>query len=287
MIPFTQVYANTSILHVSSVKGAIHNVAIPGGQRIPLLVLRMEASCDSEISVDMLSLKHRGMGASSDILSVYSESNGRRLNRGRTIERNGDIDLRLRGLTIPACSDRIVYILGDFSKDAAITGRHQLVLSKIEANAKVMISDVRPSRIPYVAGVPAGNITVEYLQLPKPVRYGESRTVARLRLEADTRYNHLLKSITFTNDGSANDNDLRGIFLEAGRLRRLTNIVSEMDGDRVRLVFNPPLLLKKNKKRLLSLRADVRASRRKTIRFIIEEPGDIQAELVRGRRLER
>ena len=46
----------------------------------------------------------------------------------------------------------------------------------------------------------------------------------------------------------------------------------------VRFVLSPPLILKKNQTRLLELKADVRASRSRTIQLIIEEPGDIEAE---------
>ena len=46
----------------------------------------------------------------------------------------------------------------------------------------------------------------------------------------------------------------------------------------MRFVLSPPLILKKNQTRLLELKADVRASRSRTIQLIIEEPGDIEAE---------
>ena len=56
-----------------------------------------------------------------------------------------------------------------------------------------------------------------------------------------------------------------------------------LDTDRVRLSFDPPFLLRRNEERLVELRADVLASRRKTIRIVLEEESDVEATVKRGR----
>jgi hypothetical protein len=260
-----------------------------GAQRVPMLTLHITASCSEDIQLQSIRVRRRGLGSSSDILSVYAMSDGQRLNRGRQLSRTGYAQLQFRNVQIPACDTKTILILADFSPDAAVAGEHWMTVehaSDIDTGI-ARISLVRSSKTPLkhatTGGRTRGTITVEYLSLLKTVRYGSNRTVARIRLEADGRDDHLIGAMTFTNDGSARNTDLQRLYLRAGRSRRLSRSVQQLNGDTVRLVLDPPLVLKKNQKRLLELQADVRAGRRKTLRLIIEEPSDIEAEPARVR----
>jgi hypothetical protein len=57
-----------------------------------------------------------------------------------------------------------------------------------------------------------------------------------------------------------------------------------MHDDRVDLSLESPLDLARNASKVIELHADTLASRRKTIRFVIDEPGDIRVEEVRRSR---
>ncbi len=263
--------------------------SIPAGaQRVAMLRLRLSAACAADVPVTTLTLWHRGRGDRRDILSVYAMSGGRRVSRGRQFASGqGDVTLRLRSFVVPACATRELTVLADFSAEAAATGEHQLILlseADVEASALVSLSTLRQP--PFRRTVPrtVGQISVEYLTLTEPLRYGENRRVARFQLIADGADDHRIEAITLTNQGSAHDADLRNLFLESTRGERLTAVASSMEGDSVRLVFETPLILRKNDTQAFTLRADIRASRRRTIQFVIEEPGDIEAGVVRGRR---
>ncbi len=75
---------------------------------------------------------------------------------------------------------------------------------------------------------------------------------------------------------SASDADLQNLFVSF-RGRAVTFLAPRMQGERVRLEFSPPLSVGKNQTLKFDLRADVRASRRRTIQFVIEAESDIEA----------
>ena len=260
-----------------------------GAQRVPMLTLNITASCEEDIQLQSIRVRRRGLGSSSDILSVYAMSDGQRLNRGRQLSRTGYAQLQFRNVQIPACDTKTILVLADFSPNAAVAGEHWMTVeheSDIDigdAGISLVRSSITPSRHQTTGGRTRGSITVEYPSLLRTVRYGSNRTVVRVRLEADGLDDHLIGAITFTNDGSARDTDLQNLYLRAGRTRRLSKSARQLNGDTVRLVLDPPLRLEKNQKRLLELQADVRASRSKTLRLIIEQPSDIEAEPARAR----
>jgi len=275
-------------LTVEPVRGAEGAVSVPlGAQRVSMLTLRMTAACGGDVPVTAVTVEHRGLGSAADIDAVYAMSDGRRLSRGMQIaDRLGTVQLRLQRFSVPACSTKEVGIFADFSNSAAITGQHRFSVasaSDIDAlPARVLLLSERVGALRQTVGEPVGTITVAYLSVQKPVYYGSDRTVARFTLTADQTADHDLIAITLTNDGSARNRDLRSLSLYASG-KRVTQVAESLDDDRVRLVFGPALSLQRGQQRVFTLHADVRASIRKTIQLLIEEPSDIEAKAAEGR----
>src|SRR6185295_11827574 len=82
-----------------------------------------------------------------------------------------------------------------------------------------------------VLAVPSngGTLTARLLPVNPRVSYGRIETVARIQLTADSKSAHLLRSITFTNQGSARDMDLQWLKLEMLSGSVLTAPVPHMD----------------------------------------------------------
>ncbi|MDP7247685.1 MAG: hypothetical protein QF741_03625 [Candidatus Peribacteraceae bacterium] len=129
-----------------------------------------------------------------------------------------------------------------------------------------------------VSGEEVGLIEVTYLPWLRRITYGPRRTVLRFSIKADEKNDHRIRAITLTNEGTARNFDLHNLSLPGSR------VVSYMSGNKVRIVFSPPLKLKKNQERLMTMKADIRASRRRTVKFVIKEPSDIESSVVKGRR---
>jgi hypothetical protein len=258
----------------------------PGSQRVPMLNVSFTAACDGDVTVESIALQRRGLGSNDDIAAVYAMEGTKRVSQSRQItDRQGNVSLRLEKFVIDACASKKISVLVDFTATAAVSGEHRFILderSDIDAgNAAVTLKKSTVTQTRRTVGRTQGAINIEYVSLTERVRYGERQEVQRIRMEA-TGEDALLTAVTFTNRGSARDLDLRNFYLQGGN-RRLTPVASSLEGDRIRLVFDPPLLLQKNEIRLFILRADVRASRSRTIDLIIEEPSDLENSSVRGR----
>ena len=258
-----------------------------GAQRVPMLTLRMTASCGGDVRVASLTLQHRGLGSPQDIAGLYAFLNGVR--RSRSVApggKNGTATLTLRGVTVPACGTVSLEILGDVKSTAASSGEHAFSLvwaGSVVTDPPVPVvlnlaGDAAARTVP--VGTVVGTVTADPLPLPNTLSYGAARTLARLRLTAKGDDRRLI-AITFVNDGSARDADLQNLFLETSGHTRLSPTVLTLQGDRIRVELQPPLVLKRNEVRLVQLLGDVRASRRKTVRLIIQEQGDIEAEAAR------
>lgn len=262
-----------------------------GAQRVSLLEIQLRATCEADVSIDAIEVTRKGLGAASDITSVYAIQGYNRLTNPRQVQRNGTARLRFRNFTVPACTTTSVTIAADFSDDAAIASEHWFTIASanaVQTEASVYLQATKNRKLntrkPYTSGgTPVGTISVEYPALTKRVRYGTNQTVARFRLEADNRSHHHVHAITFTNNGSATDGDLQNLVVTTSANQKLSKTAAQLNNDSVRLEFTPPLLLQKNQQRLLTVQADVRASRSRTLQFRIQEPSDIEATPVRRR----
>jgi hypothetical protein len=261
----------------------------PGAQRVAMLDLQFSASCSGDIDVRGITVAHGGMGAIRDVSSLYVMRDGQRISRGRApSSRDGSVTFSFRpALTVPACGQNSVTVMADFSPDAAAAGEHRIVLrtpGAIDAgDAVVTFAAVAAAPVRTTAGVSQGSVSVAFLPLLQRVTYGDHRTVARLRLTAEGTYDQEMDALTLTNDGSARGTDLQNLTLETSRGTVLARLAS-LRGQEAFFVLTSPLLLQHGAVMMLTVRADVRAGRRRTIGFTLEEPSDLFAHRARTRR---
>lgn len=265
----------------------VHDGSVPpGAQRVPMLRLSMTASCEADVSVDALHVVRKGLGSVADVDAVYVMENSLRLTAPLRIgNRSGTVDFSLRSFTVPACGTKEIVLYANFSQDAEAAGEHRFELAgeAVESlNADVHVRAPLTHFSVETTGTPVGRVTAEYLKPTQSINYGARQTVGRFSLMADGKADEAVSAITFHNDGSARGNDLQNIYAEF-RSDRITSIARSMNGSSVRLSFDPPLMIKKNQKIVIALRADVRTGYSRTIRFLIEEPSDIEATPAVGR----
>lgn len=258
-----------------------------GASRVEMLTITFRASCDADIRVDSVRLRHEGLGDGADIERVYLTESARRISRAQSF--SGDdatAQVRLNGFTVLRCTTRTLSVLADFSAGAGSGGEHRIILGSsadVQSDAaNVTLESLKGSRPARATPSATGSIDAVFLPLNGALRYGANRIVSRIRLDADGGSDHTVNAITLTNDGSARDADLRNLWIEVSG-KQVTPKTARMSGNTVTLTFDPPLRLDRNASRMLQLRADVRASRRRTIRFILEEPSDLDASLRKQR----
>ncbi|MBT3293052.1 hypothetical protein HN512_01220 [Candidatus Peregrinibacteria bacterium] len=259
-----------------------------GSTRIPFLNLSLKTSCDEDVILDGITVRHRGLGSAQDISSVYLLADNRRITRGRTVPKDGEVHFNIRNIVIKACSTKLITVAADISADAAIDSQHGFYIDDakdVSTNSNVYLSarpDLKQNNVYRTATKKAGTINVTYANISSRIKYGLRRKVMRFLLKADSVSNHKISAITISNRGSAKDDNLKNIFIETGT-QVITPVVSQMNGDSIDLIFDPPFILNKNQERLFSVRADVMAKRSRTVQLIIEEPSDIISIPVSGR----
>jgi len=259
-----------------------------GAQRVPLLTITLNASCSADVTVDELRLHHAGLGNPEDITSLYATDGRMRLSRTTSFSGNNrTATLRLTRLTIERCTSKTVQIAADFSVSAENGGEHRAELKTVAdivaGDALVTIKADTSGATLRTAPSTSGTITVSYPPLRSTVKYGNNRTLGRLKLEADNEDDHAISSITLTNEGKARDTDLQNLYLETSAGEKISGTLRKLDGDKAVFVFSEPFILEKNQARVLEVKGNVRAASKKTIRFEVEEASDIVSTIAKQR----
>lgn len=261
-------------------QGVVSSSAPKGAQRAVFLEASLTADCDNDVTVDSVSVRHRGLGEVTDLERVYATDGETRLTHTRSLDssqRTATIDFN-PGLAVKACTTKRIQIRGDFSAEAAVAGQHGLIIEAVEASAPVTLSSARATTIT-TRPFPTGTVSATFLPLPRALMFGKNRTVAKFRLEADRIANQRVSSITLTNTGKARGADVSNLRVVDRKGNELTGVAATLDDDRVRLTFTPALDIDSNQGVLLELKADITASKRRTIRFTLEEPSDLEASV--------
>ncbi len=261
-------------------QGVVSASAPIGAQRAVFLELSLHAECDSAVTVNSLDIRHRGLGDLNDLARVYVTDGDVRLTHTRSLNQSGSPSSLTfyPALKVKPCETKKVQIRGDFSSEAQAAGEHGLIVDALDAgDAEVVLNKL--SKVPTITAVPesVGNVRVELLGLNKAPRYGSTAVLARIRLSADGYKDQEVRSITLVNRGKASDDDLQNLFIRTSSKKAITDKHEALDGKRIRLTFSEPLFLQHNSTMLVELVGDVRASRSRTISFIIEEPSDVEA----------
>ncbi len=260
-----------------------------GATRLEMAELNISASCEADIKLDGITVTHTGLGDASDIIGVYINEGFRRVSRSRKFDqRSRAADLRVTSLTIPRCEAVRVKVLVDISSDATVASEHGITID----HASAITSSAKTTTLLHfdftqrVIASPrqAGSVTVNFLPITGPLRYGRRETVARLQLTADSKNDHLLKSITFTNLGDARDMNLINFTLETRRGDVLSPLTQRMRGLYATVFFDPTYVLERGRTVVFLLKAQINASQPRKVDFMIEEPSDLNSTLYRPSR---
>ncbi len=277
--------ASLASLDVQVETPAIGSVA-RGAQRVPVAAITLAVPCSSEaVNVTSLTIQRTGLGTSSDIARVYLLSGLNRVTRAYPLpSKNEPLVIAVRGMDMEPCASRSLVLAVDFSAQAQTASEHAFRVTAVDAkDATVNItSDARGTLQVGASGTPAV-VTAELLPVLTSVTYGRNRTVARMSVAGTAGKDQRITTITLTNNGSASDADLQNLYWVTRTGEKISEVIPQMQGRVARIALDPGLLLEGRDTKLIELRADVRASRKRTIRWELEESADIEAMEVRSR----
>ncbi len=258
-----------------------------GATNIPMGVLNLSASCDADITLQGIDIRHIGMGKSSDISTIYVSTDSRRVSRAQRFDRSSSMaSLAFRGLTIKRCDAVRLTVFVGISSTADPAGEHGIEIRSpfdVHSSAqKTTLLDPDASRRVVTSPVSDGVITVHFLPTYSQLLYGREGTLARIQLSADNRGGHILKTITLKNEGDARNFDFTQLRLETRSGTVLTNVATGLNGQNLTLRFTPSYILHRSDSVVFLLKGLVHASWRRTIDFTLEEDGDLVASPYRG-----
>lgn len=273
-------FAASAATLTATQQGSVYASAPIGAQRAVFLDISLHAECDADVTVSSLDIRHRGLGESADLERVYATEGDVRLTHTRSLNASGKPSTLTfyPALAIKKCATRVIQIRGDFSAQTTASAQHGLIVDNIDAGtAGVVLSALAKTATIETKPVSAPSLRVELLGLSRAPRFGTTSVLSRIQLHGDGYKDQEVSSITLTNHGKASGTDLRDLRLRNRAGGVLTATLESLDGKRVRLVFTKPLFLKRNSTLLVELIGEVRASRSKTISFVLEEPSDVEA----------
>ncbi len=281
--PQVSVQQGVGSLDVTISNQQITGAVARGTQRVPFMQLTLSAGCDNDVSVDSITVTHRGLGDSQDIRAVYLAEGSKRLTKAVHFDaRSLEATLRLKKMVIPACSAKTISVLADISQAASPAGEHTITIlsaDDVQTSANnVSLSTNDDAVTVETKPIKEGALTVRMLSVPSNTTYGNIAKTARFQISSDTVADHMLRSITLKNLGTARNYDLRSNYLETSSGQRVSRLTKAMDGDTITMVFDPPYLLKKNSDVVFVLRSEVKGSY-KTVQFSLDEPSDLEATL--------
>ncbi len=260
-------------------------VSVPqGAQRVPMASMALTASCAGDVTISAIKVRHEGLGGEEEIRGLYAvDIKGKRMTNAVTFQGTPPkATVRFRTFTIPQCTTVTINLLADITDNAKAGSEHRVSITAtndVESTAETVAVQSSAGRTSTVRLAPATNgvISVKYPSIPVALRFGADRVVARLQLTANGEEDHLIDSITLTNQGKARNGHLQNLTVQTSAEVTLSDEVAQLDGDSVTFHFSPPLLLERNQTRLLNVHADVRAGVKLTVKLMVEEPSDLAA----------
>lgn len=271
-----------------SVVSVDSSVVPRGGSRVPVATLSVQNSCGGTVNISDLTVRLTGHIDPAAVEAVFATEGVRRVSRVAHIDNNSRLaTLRLPALRIPSCGTRNIIINFSLSRDAEPASQFGVEIpsaSSIRTSASdVSLNKDRVNSSVRVSPTTSPTLTLTFLPVTGRLRYGATETVSRLQLRNTGSDKQIIRSITLTNDGFARGTDLRNLFLQTPSGTRVSDIIDFLSDRQVTLTLMPECILERGNVKQLHLKADVRASPQRTVRFIVDEEADIDAGIYRGR----
>ncbi len=256
-----------------------------GAVGVVMMSLDLTASCDDDVVVSNITVLHEGFGDESDIDGIYASIDGGRASRKRTLDsQDQTADLRFATpLRVAKCQTSTVDIVVDFASTAQTAGEHNITVelpSDFNGNAQAVEGNFPMRGNTFrVASITSGNLTVEYRSIsPDQIEVGNAgAVVGKFEVSANSIEDQTIYSMTLEQNGTIGDADLENIAIRRTDGTVITNKASQMVGDFVTLVFDPPFTILEGDKITLEVVGDIVGGAGDNVIMHFEERSDIFA----------
>lgn len=252
-----------------------------GGQRAKVMGVTLTAG-SSAVQVDKLVLRRNGIATDSDLDSMYLYDGGMLLAEVQSVSKGVATFSKSGGLvTVPANGSKTVWLWVDVNKDASsgITIGWSLASADVTSSAtSVSGSASSPTnRVAVVTDLGFLDVANVSPGAANSIDPQDDYDVWKFRLDANSQ-DMLVESLTLTNVGSVDSDDLQNFELWAQGKQLGSTVGSMTDGT---VTFDLTGMegggytITSGQQRQMTLRADIVGGTNRTYRFGVQEPTDI------------
>jgi len=233
----------------------------------------------SAATVNQVTVKRTGAGATTDLSNVYLYQGASRLTSGRTINSSTN-EAVFSGLnvTIPASSSVTLDVLADVYASASAGNVNQLSVTSVMLGSTQATGSAMGNAMT-TAGVSAGTVTITKSGSLTNPKVGEQNVkVAEFQLAAGTSEDITVKRVSLYQGGAITSSNLSNLVLkQAGNTVASVSALDSKDKANFEFNFN----LAKGDTRTFEVYANVAAGARtgssETVKFYLEEKSDLYA----------
>jgi hypothetical protein len=270
-------------LTVSLASDTPASASLPAGASgVAFTKVNFTAANDGDVTIKNLVVNRIGIGSASDFSGVWIyDAEGNRLTSSRTVSSSSNT-ATFSGVNyvVPAGTTKALVVKATVTGISGNNGFAINAASNITTNgASVSGSFPVSGNIMSLTAVNAGALTYTLQSVENTsLKVGDTQAeVADIKLqETSSNEDISVESITFTNDGAADANDLVNFKLYQG-----STLVAQKDStatDRVMMTLDTPLVISKGSSKNFSLKADIRGGVSNTsIQYDIDDTTDIVA----------
>jgi hypothetical protein len=270
-------------LTVSLASDTPASASLPAGASgVAFTKVNFTAANDGDVTIKNLVVNRIGIGSASDFSGVWIyDADGTRLTSSRTVSSSSNT-ATFSGVNyvVPAGTTKALVVKATVTGSSGNNGFAINAASNITTNgASVSGSFPISGNIMSLTAVNAGALTYNLQSVENDsLKVGDTQAeVADIKLqETSSNEDISLESITFTNDGAADANDLINFKLYQG-----STLVAQKDStatDRVMMILDTPLVISKGSSKNFSLKADIRGGvSDESIKYDIDDTTDIVA----------
>ncbi len=255
-----------------------------GGQRASVLGIRLTAG-STAAQVDSLVLRRSGIAADGDLDNMYLFDGMEQLAQVQSVSKGVATFAKSGGLlTVPANTSKDLMVKVDLNKDASagITIGWSLASSDVTSTADSVSGSATGKNHTVAVVTDLGFLDVANISpaAADTIDPQNDYDAWRFRLDANSQ-DMLVESLTVTNVGSTDDDDLQNVELWysgtqlGSTLGTLDNGTATFD---LTGMDNGGFLITSGQQRQLTIRADIAGGTNRTIRFGVQEQTDIRVK---------
>lgn len=250
-----------------------------GATGVNFLKFNVSNNGGSAMTVDSVTLRRVGPGATTDLSAVYLYEGAARLTTGRSVNSStNEVNFTGLNLALAAGQSRTLWVSVDVATGASAGNVHAMELSKAMSGTTQLSGSPFSGSNFTLAGTTVGSLTIAKTGTITNPKAGEMEAkIAEFTVAAGSTEDVLLKRISLFQNGNLSAANLMNLKLKQAGLTVATASGFDSNLRAAFVMSEPGMLLEKGQTKTFSLYADIGGGSRSsdTVRISTEESSDV------------